>query len=72
VSTVGKITLNGVDICLKQVKRGMAWYDKQYQNEQAPHDRVDYAESENLDQSNRTGLWQDSSSVESSAFRHKK
>jgi len=70
--TVGKIMLDGVDICLEQVKRGMAWHYKQYQNEQALHDRVAYAESENLARSNRTGLWQDASPVEPSAFRQKK
>ena len=68
----GQIMLDGVDICLEQVKRGMAWHYKQYQNEQAPHDRVAYAESENLARSNRTGLWQDSSPVEPTAIRHKK
>lgn len=70
--TVGKIMLDGVDICLEQVKRGMAWHYKQYQKEQAEQDRVAYAESENLARSNRTGLWQDASPVEPSSFRHKK
>ena len=70
--TVGKIMLGGVDICLEQVKRGMAWHYKQYQQEQAAQDRLSYAESETLARSMGTGLWQDASPVEPSAFRHKK
>lgn len=70
--TVGKIMLGDVDICLEQVKRGMAWHYKQYQQEQAAQDRLSYAESETLARSMGTGLWQDASPVEPSAFRHKK
>lgn len=70
--TVGKIMLGGVDICLEQVKRGMAWHYKQYQQEQTAQDRLSYAESETLARSMRTGLWQDASPVEPSAFRHTK
>ena len=70
--TVGKIMLGGVDICLEQVKRGMAWHYKQYQQEQTAQDRLNYAESETLARSMGTGLWQDASPVEPSAFRHKK
>ena len=70
--TVGKIMLGGVDICLEQLKRGMAWHYKQYQQEQTAQDRLSYAESETLARSMGTGLWQDASPVEPSAFRHKK
>jgi len=70
--TVGKIMLGGVDICLEQLKRGMAWHYKQYQQEQTAQDRLSYAESEILARSMGTGLWQDAEPVEPSAFRHKK
>ncbi len=70
--TVGKIVLDGVDICLEQVKRGMAWHYKQYQQEQPAQDRVIYADSEILARKNRTGLWRDSSPVEPSEFRKEK
>jgi endonuclease YncB( thermonuclease family) len=70
--TVGKIMLGGVDICLEQLKRGMAWHYKQYQQEQTAQDRLSYAESETLARSMGTGLWQDAEPVEPSVFRHKK
>jgi len=70
--TVGKIMLGGVDICLEQLKRGMAWHYKQYQQEQTAQDRLIYAESEILARSMGTGLWQDAEPLEPSAFRHKK
>ena len=70
--TVGKIMLNGVDICLEQVKRGMAWHYKQYQQEQPAPDIVAYAESEILARNNRMGLWQDLAPIEPSVFRKKK
>jgi len=70
--TVGKIMLGGVDICLEQLKRGMAWHYKQYQQEQTAQDRLIYAESEILARSMGAGLWQDAEPLEPSAFRHKK
>ena len=33
---VGKVTLDGRDICLEQVRAGMAWHYKYYQDEQNP------------------------------------
>ena len=70
--TVGKILLAGVDINLEQIKRGMAWHYKQYQNEQSPDDRVAYAQSESQARDKRMGLWRDSAPVEPAAFRQKK
>jgi endonuclease YncB( thermonuclease family) len=70
--TVGKIVLDGVDICLEQIRRGMAWHYKQYQQEQSAQDRVTYADSEILARDNRTGLWRDLAPIEPSIFRKKK
>jgi hypothetical protein len=36
---VGKVLVNGQDVNLEQVRRGMAWHYKAYQREQAPADR---------------------------------
>jgi endonuclease YncB( thermonuclease family) len=41
-----KILLDGDDICLDQVRDGMAWHYKQYQDEQSPSDRDAYAAAE--------------------------
>lgn len=70
--TVGKIMLGGLDICLEQVKRGMAWHYKQYQNEQSPEDRDAYAKSESQAQDRKMGLWRDPAPIEPAVFRQKK
>jgi endonuclease YncB( thermonuclease family) len=42
-----KILLSdGEDLCLDQVKAGMAWHYKQYQDEQSPADREAYGPAE--------------------------
>ena len=70
--TLGKVTLNEQDICLEQVKRGMAWHYKQYQRDQSSEDRLKYDQAEKEARQNRIGLWADESPVEPSKFRHSK
>ncbi len=70
--TLGKVTLNELDICLEQVKRGMAWHYKQYQRDQSPEDRLKYDQAEKEARQNRVGLWADESPIEPSKFRHSK
>ena len=70
--TVGKIMLGGVDINLEQIKRGMAWHYKQYQNEQSPEDRDAYAQSQSQAQERKMGLWRDPEAIEPAVFRQKK
>ena len=69
---VGVITLAGVDINLEQIKRGMAWHYKQYQNEQSPEDRIAYAQSESQARDKKLGLWRDPAPIEPAVFRQKK
>ena len=66
---VGKILLDGRDINLEQVKAGMAWHYKFYEDEQTPEDRDAYAKAEDEARAVRRGLWQDPNPVEPSAFR---
>jgi endonuclease YncB( thermonuclease family) len=70
--SVGVVTLAGMDIHLAQVKRGLAWHDKQYQNEQSPEDREAYAQSESQARDKRIGLWRDPAPIETSVFRQEK
>lgn len=58
---VGKVLLDGRDICLDQVKKGMAWHFKRYEQEQDSLDRIAYAEAEADARARRIGLWADSS-----------
>ncbi len=52
---VGKVLLyavyhtdiDGIDVCLEQVKAGFAWHYKKYQHEQSTENRQLYADAEN-------------------------
>jgi endonuclease YncB( thermonuclease family) len=66
---VGKILLDGKDINLEQVKAGMAWHYKFYEDEQTPEDRELYARAEAEAQAARRGLWQDPNPTEPYQFR---
>jgi len=66
---VGKITLDGKDVNLEQVKAGMAWHYKEYEREQTASDRELYARAEDEARAARRGLWQDADPIEPSAFR---
>jgi endonuclease YncB( thermonuclease family) len=56
---VAKVSINGVDVCLEQIKAGFAWHYKKYQNEQGPGDRALYAHAEHRARTERIGLWRD-------------
>lgn len=57
--TVGTIKLNGQDMNIEQVKAGMAWHFKKYEDEQEPQDRVTYAAAEQQARAAKLGLWKD-------------
>jgi len=56
---VGKVLVSGQDINLQQVRKGMAWHYKKYENEQDVEDRSIYANAEYEAQRDRVGLWRD-------------
>ena len=66
---LGKILLDGQDINLEQIRRGMAWHYKQYARDQAPEDRQAYADAETTARQQRLGLWQDSQPVPPWSYR---
>ena len=57
--TLGKVLYKGTDVCLEQIKLGMAWHDKQYESEQTKEDREIYAQAELSARANAIGLWKD-------------
>jgi endonuclease YncB( thermonuclease family) len=61
---------DGEDVCLDQLKAGMAWHYKQYQDEQSPADRAAYAGAECTAMQAHTGLWSDPHPVQPQDFRH--
>jgi len=60
---VGKVLVNGKDANWQQVRNGMAWHYKKYENEQDVKDRSDYAQAEHLAQQDKIGLWSDKEQV---------
>ena len=67
--TVGQVRLDDTDVCLEQIKRGMAWHYKQYEREQSVNDRSRYADAENEARIARMGLWLENDPIEPSKFR---
>ena len=59
-----------VDVGLEQMKAGLAWHYKHYQQEQAPHDRAHYAAVEQLARARSAGLWRELDPVPPWEFRN--
>ena len=56
---IGVIWLDGEDINLHLVDRGLAWHYKKYQGEQSPGDRDAYSAAQGSAERARRGLWAD-------------
>lgn len=56
---VGKVLVNGSDVNQEQLKAGLAWHYKKYQQEQSAEDRENYARVEVEAQRQKVGLWSD-------------
>lgn len=69
---VGKVMLNGKDVNLNQIKRGLAWHYKKYENEQDVDDRSIYANAEYLAQRDKVGLWFDANPIPPWDYRKQK
>lgn len=70
--TVGKVLIDGTDVNLEQVKRGLAWFYKKYQNEQTLKDRLDYLHAQEAAEKTKIGLWVDSNPIAPWDFRRAK
>lgn len=67
---IGKVMLDGRDVCLEQIKAGLAWHYKKYAAEQAMEDRDRYAAAEDSARNQRVGLWADPAPVAPWEYRH--
>jgi endonuclease YncB( thermonuclease family) len=67
---VYKVMVQGRDACLEQVRDGMAWHYKQFQDEQTAGDRKLYASAEDAAREAHTGLWSDAHPIPPWDFRH--
>lgn len=69
---VGKIIFNGKDVNLSQIKRGLAWHYKKYENEQDVEDRSIYANAAYQAQRDKVGLWFDANPMPPWDYRKQK
>jgi endonuclease YncB( thermonuclease family) len=69
---VAKVSVNGKDVALEQLRTGCAWHYTAYAKEQNPHDRDAYAQAEQQARQSNIGLWQDASPIAPWDYRHKK
>jgi endonuclease YncB( thermonuclease family) len=60
---IGKVSLDGKDVCLEQIRAGLGWHFKKYQDEQSEEDRQLYDSAEREARSSRRGLWSDDSPI---------
>jgi endonuclease YncB( thermonuclease family) len=54
---IGKVVLNGKDINLEMIKKGMAWHFKKYKKNQPMDESHSYNEAENYARDKNIGLW---------------
>lgn len=66
---VGKVLVEGRDINVEQIRRGLAWFYRQYERELSAQDRQSYARAEDEARSFRAGLWADKQPIPPWDFR---
>lgn len=69
---VGKVLLGNQDISHQQIKTGLAWHYKKYQEEQSMEDRDAYSASESAAKRQNLGLWSDAQATPPWDFRKNK
>lgn len=60
-SIIGKVTLDGVDICAQMIRDGAAWFDVNNNSRLTEIDRQIYSQSEAAARNEKRGLWQSES-----------
>lgn len=69
---LAKVSVNGKDVALEQLRAGCAWHYTAYAKEQPPRDRDAYAAAEQQARASNSGLWQDPSPVAPWDYRRAK
>jgi len=54
---VCRVTIDGVDVGLEQIRRGYAWHYVKYAREQRATERESYSRAESAARSSQAGLW---------------
>lgn len=66
---IGKVLVNGQDVNVEQIRRGLAWFYRQYERELSASDRQSYDRAESEAKDFRRGLWADKNPVAPWDFR---
>lgn len=69
---VSTVSVDGEDVCLEQIRAGLAWHFKRYEDEQTPADRDSYGTAEQKAHEQRRGLWKDSNPTPPWEYRRNK
>jgi endonuclease YncB( thermonuclease family) len=69
---VCRVLADGVDICLEQLRAGMAWFFTRYAKDLPPDRREEYADAEAQAKGERRGLWSDAAPVAPWGWRRSK
>lgn len=62
-SVVGKVTVEGVDICAQMIRDGAAWFDLNNNGRLGELDREIYRQSEQAARNEKRGIWQSADAV---------
>ena len=68
---LGKVIVDGRDANYEQLKKGLAWYYKQYEKDLNDEDKKKYSEAEEWARNYTEGLWADLNSIPPWEYRRK-
>ena len=68
--TIGKLLLDGVDINLLMVAKGLAWHYVEFQRTQSAADRALYEQAQLAAKNQQLGLWADTNPTPPWVYRH--
>lgn len=66
---IGTVWVDGLDIGLIQLEKGMAWHYKRYAYEQTPEARKQYADAQTKAQADQLGIWDEKRPIPPWVFR---
>jgi endonuclease YncB( thermonuclease family) len=67
---IGRVLVEGVDVCLEQIKSGLAWHYKQYAKEQGESLSSAYSAAEQQARIQMIGIWSESKQTPPWEYRH--
>ncbi|MCB1024450.1 MAG: thermonuclease family protein [Acidobacteria bacterium] len=69
---IAEVFVDGKNINVEQIKRGLAWHYKHHEKQQTAAERLIYSKAQDFAKENRIGLWAESDPVPPWDFRKEK